>query len=274
MNKTKLKQIITHKHTIGGGILFSMLILVTIYSSTFYPNPNKTEAQTTNPSSYQIDFNTRPYTLFNSQTSATNPAFHIAANGNIGVGTSNPSSKLTVNGLIESTAGGVEFPDGSVQSTSAEVKVYTKINDAAAIVSTTTKIRYHIEATKAKVRNTVPLDMNIVNSLCKTDSGCYVTVGMRNWTSAAYPGLTASLGPYKLFLSKTSNWWRVSDTDTAGLDNNNTATNIISAFNDCLFTDGNYLNGAAADNTVGFGLLNWNSTYNDANMVCTLDIEN
>jgi hypothetical protein len=40
-------------------------------------------------------------------------------NGNIGVGTDVPDSKLTVQGAVESTLGGFKFPDGTVQATSA-----------------------------------------------------------------------------------------------------------------------------------------------------------
>lgn len=39
--------------------------------------------------------------------------------GNVGIGTTSPSQKLTVAGIIESTSGGIKFPDGSVQTTSA-----------------------------------------------------------------------------------------------------------------------------------------------------------
>jgi len=40
-----------------------------------------------------------------------------SAAGNIGIGTATPSSKLTVQGLIETTLGGVKFPDGTLQTT-------------------------------------------------------------------------------------------------------------------------------------------------------------
>lgn len=39
--------------------------------------------------------------------------------GNIGIGTTSPASKLTVKGMIETTLGGLKFPDGSVQTTAA-----------------------------------------------------------------------------------------------------------------------------------------------------------
>ncbi|MBI2810786.1 MAG: hypothetical protein HYX67_08170, partial [Candidatus Melainabacteria bacterium] len=38
----------------------------------------------------------------------------VTAGGNVGIGTATPSQKLTVAGVIESTVGGVKFPDGSV----------------------------------------------------------------------------------------------------------------------------------------------------------------
>jgi hypothetical protein len=36
--------------------------------------------------------------------------------GSVGIGTPTPTSRLTVNGMIESTVGGIKFPDGTVQT--------------------------------------------------------------------------------------------------------------------------------------------------------------
>jgi hypothetical protein len=44
---------------------------------------------------------------------------HNTNSGNVGIGTTAPGSKLSVNGLIESKSGGVKFPDGTVQTTAA-----------------------------------------------------------------------------------------------------------------------------------------------------------
>lgn len=45
--------------------------------------------------------------------------FYLEKGGNVGIGTTNPNSRLTVNGQIETLSGGVKFPDGSVQTKAA-----------------------------------------------------------------------------------------------------------------------------------------------------------
>ncbi|WP_415062967.1 hypothetical protein [Bdellovibrio sp.] len=44
--------------------------------------------------------------------------------GNVGIGTNTPGQKLTVSGVIESTTGGLKFPDGTVQTTAATATAY------------------------------------------------------------------------------------------------------------------------------------------------------
>lgn len=48
--------------------------------------------------------------------------FRIMNNtGNVGIGTTSPGQKLTVSGTIESTSGGVKFPDGTTQNTATKL---------------------------------------------------------------------------------------------------------------------------------------------------------
>src|SRR5262245_28266173 len=60
-----------------------------------------------------------------SGTDATNTYTHGSSAifedkfGKVGIGTTTPTSKLTVAGMIETSLGGLKFPDGTVQTTAA-----------------------------------------------------------------------------------------------------------------------------------------------------------
>ena len=43
----------------------------------------------------------------------------LTVSDNVGIGNTTPGSKLTVNGVIETTTGGIKFPDGTTQTTAA-----------------------------------------------------------------------------------------------------------------------------------------------------------
>ncbi len=49
--------------------------------------------------------------------------------GKVGIGTDSPSSKLTVMGLIETTLGGIKFPDGTTQTTSTAGALFEVAHD-------------------------------------------------------------------------------------------------------------------------------------------------
>ena len=48
-------------------------------------------------------------------------ALRIDSAGNVGIGATSFTEKLTVAGTVESTVGGIKFPDGSIQTTAAGV---------------------------------------------------------------------------------------------------------------------------------------------------------
>jgi hypothetical protein len=49
----------------------------------------------------------------------------ILSNGNVGIGAPSPTAKLTVTGMIETTSGGIKFPDGTVQTSRGLTSVST-----------------------------------------------------------------------------------------------------------------------------------------------------
>ncbi|MBI3335258.1 MAG: hypothetical protein HY001_02055 [Candidatus Portnoybacteria bacterium] len=71
-----------------------------------------------------------------SNASSTN-ALVIDSAGNVGIGTATPGSKLTVAGTIESTSGGVKFPDGTTQTAKAGWTLVEKRTLASGVTSTT-----------------------------------------------------------------------------------------------------------------------------------------
>jgi hypothetical protein len=63
-----------------------------------------------------LDGGTNKWHVFNGGDRLT-----VQSDGNVGVGTTNPSSPLTVNGMIESLSGGLTLPDGTVLSNADDV---------------------------------------------------------------------------------------------------------------------------------------------------------
>ena len=59
-----------------------------------------------------------------SNTVTLGSTVYVTATGNVGIGTSTPSSRLTISGVVESTSGGFKFSDGTVQTSRAVTYTY------------------------------------------------------------------------------------------------------------------------------------------------------
>ena len=69
--------------------------------------------------------NTVPKFVTNPTTIGDSAITEVA--GKVGIGTTTPGQKLTVNGTIESALGGFKFPDGSVQSVAGQIDLSTRV---------------------------------------------------------------------------------------------------------------------------------------------------
>jgi hypothetical protein len=175
----------------------------------------------------------------------------------VGIGTNVPTEKLTV-------IGGVRY-DG-VSNIDGTEKRYP-----------ITLQRYHVEATKATVDTTVPLNNTLFRKLCSDSDGCLITLGMRDW-SDDQPNARVATGPVRFYL-KGRTFRRITipvnvdDSTLVKKDRNNLAENAFQAWA-CFLTDGEFVNKVGTDSEVGFGLLNFSGVgYDDPDMVCELTID-
>lgn len=141
--------------------------------------------------------------------------------------------------------------------------------------------RYVLEAKDdGNTPDSVPVNDAVLTQLCQDIDGCTITLGMRDWEPAHGRGMLATIGPVRFSISAnktngTRDWdMRLqAGNNTAGTDGSGGTQHAIIAW-DCIFTDSAYANGQdLGDTQTGFALLNWHGSYNSADMVCVLIIE-
>ncbi len=96
--------------------------------------------------------------------------------GNVGVGTTTPGSKLTVAGIIESTTGGIKFPDDSTQITSATMNVVS--TELTNVFSTTSTVwidvpDFNATITPSSASNKVLVTANVAAGMGGAYTGYY-----------------------------------------------------------------------------------------------------
>ena len=130
----------------------------------------------------QADVNsTADVIISTQQTGGFAEAVRISSAGNVGIATSNPTSTLTVNGVISTLQGGVQYPDGTLQS-SAKISSLNNAtayaNLSAAGVLTLSGLLQIPPATKN------PGDPGSLGQICWDDNYIYVYTNS-GWKSSA-----------------------------------------------------------------------------------------
>jgi hypothetical protein len=101
----------------------------------------------------------------------------VLATGNVGIGTASPASPLTVAGTIQTTSGGVKFPDGTTQTTAAPAGV-TAVTASAPLASSG-------GPTPNLTLGTVPVANGGTGLTAAGAAGNYLRSDGTVWTSAA-----------------------------------------------------------------------------------------
>lgn len=143
--------------------------------------------------------------------------------------------------------------------------------------------RYVVEAPdNGASPDTVPVDSAILTEFCQDQDGCSFYLYMRDWDDANGRGLLAGFSiPLHLSLAPPDGtgkqqWDRrdgTANSPGATFDKNGVIQHLMTIYDACIFTDGEYVNAVGSDNASGYGLLNWFGTYNSTNMTCVLVIE-
>ena len=189
-------------------------------------------------------------------------SMRIDNNGNVGIGTTDPKSKLEVNG--DAMIKGKITHSGRLQVNDQAEKTY-EISP-----------RYHLSLTAPIYEGRTKLiPQDILENLCGDSDGCEFRIGMTRWSSDAETETASRSGLF--YYSKTDGHWRASLGDRYGVDGNG---KVEHAYDDgklwqaCYFTDGSYSNNRAqGDAQKGMYLLLYKgSKYHHRNRTCELTL--
>ncbi len=115
-------------------------------------------------------------------------------NGLVGIGTDTPTSKLTVAGMVEITLGGLKFPDGTVQTTSAAGALFTVSHDMTLQGNGTSGSPLAVAVPLVLTGSSSPLGLVRVTNTAAQGIGVYGAGGPEGTGVAATGGATSGSG--------------------------------------------------------------------------------
>ena len=132
-------------------------------------------------------------------------------------------------------------------------------------------------STKKSTGNTIPIPLADITRLCGDMDGCKLRLGMLDWGPGPDVNGRVASREFLFYYNPQTKTWRSSANgpcvvpacDPWGHDANGTTEHVANAWS-CYVTDGEYVNSTQTDTKAGFGLLSWNTPYN--NVDCWLTI--
>ena len=126
-----------------------------------------------------------------SDSSWTN-ALTVTTSGGIGIGTTNPSSPLTVSGVVESKSGGFKFPDGTTQTTASSGGGIPSCPSGFTMVGTAGKRGNFCIDTSQRSAATFYNAMSTCHNLSLTEGDAFLC-DLKEWYKACQVGGSPSL---------------------------------------------------------------------------------
>jgi hypothetical protein len=131
---------------------------------------------------------------------STNLLFIDTTNFRVGIGNSAPGSRLTVNGMVESTTGGIKFPDATVQNTAAYPN------------GANSQIQFFDNTQPSRFNGNTNFTYNPANSTVSVTGNVYVTSAVSiNTASISAGGFTATTTSAATLDSYSASQYRASE---------------------------------------------------------------